>query len=70
MIYGDHSVGGIDFESFHSDKSQTSEYVPFLIFHTEENLASIQATRNMPIALDGRLSLLDMITYLKGQIQK
>ena len=44
------------------------EFVPCFIYNTDEDLGAQQRTRGQAVATDGTLTLLDITTYLRGQV--
>ena len=72
MIYADHPTeGGIgDFEPAR-DRSGAREFIPCFIYDSDEDLSKVQKTRKKnSIAFDGSLNLVDMINYVRGQINR
>lgn len=65
VLYGDHEsrAGYLD-----RPGGDRSELVPFLIYRKGENLARRQRTHDSGLALSGRLTQLDLVTYLRRQI--
>jgi phosphoglycerol transferase MdoB-like AlkP superfamily enzyme len=68
VIYGDHAAG-VDWNDYHSDRDTRRDYVPCFIYKQGSNLGAQQRTRGERIALDGSLTLLDLVAYLRAQIQ-
>jgi len=68
VMYGDHTPS-LKSDEYSSDVVQGKEYVGCLIFTKGRNLAESQLTREMPIALDGTLNLLDVMSYLRYSIE-
>jgi hypothetical protein len=71
MLYGDQAADQ-DIGDFHADRDPATraEYTPCLIFKKGTDFSKLQRTRNLPIAFSGELSLLDLIWYFRGQIEK
>lgn len=69
MIYADHptEVGSRDFKPA---RKGPIEYIPCFIHDTRENLADLQKTRHDPLVASGELHLLDVVTYLRGQVER
>lgn len=67
IIYGDHTVG-VKYGDFVPDRHGANDYVPCFIHLTGGNLALRQKTRDLSLARDGRLSLLDVATYLRRRL--
>jgi hypothetical protein len=53
---------------FHPHWDGLHEFVPCFIFNTDEDLGAQQRTRGQPIATDGTLTLLDITSFLRGQV--
>jgi phosphoglycerol transferase MdoB-like AlkP superfamily enzyme len=70
VIYADHPTE--DFAQFKCDRDlgRELEYVPCLIYDSDQDLAKLQKTRRNPISTDGTLNLLDVINYVRGQVQR
>ena len=68
VIYSDHSADPAMAPEFKPHWDGQEEFVPCFIYNTDENLGSQQRTRGQPIALDGSLTLLDITSFLRGQV--
>jgi hypothetical protein len=69
LMYGDHTASIIS-SQFRSDVVNGNEYVACLIYQKGADLASLQKTRDLPMAQDGSLNLLDIMSYLRLSIEK
>ena len=69
VMYGDHTAS-LDSREFKSDVVEGKEYVCCLIYTKGTNLAVHQQTRDLPVATDGSLNLLDIMSYLRHSIEK
>ncbi len=71
MIYADHPTeqGSTD-GSFTPDRTDGREYIPCFIYDTDRELSKLQKTRKSAIRKDGTLNLIDMINYLRGQVNR
>lgn len=71
MLYGDQAADQ-DIGDFHADRSQKkpAEYTPCLIFKKGDDFSKLQKTRDLPIAFNGDLSLIDLVWYFRGQMDK
>jgi phosphoglycerol transferase MdoB-like AlkP superfamily enzyme len=67
VLYGDHTAG-IHSDEFNSDDAQGRERVGCLIYQVGGDLGAQQKTRNAPIATDGSLNLLDVMSYLRQSV--
>jgi phosphoglycerol transferase MdoB-like AlkP superfamily enzyme len=67
VMYGDHTTS-MDAPEFKSDVVAGKEYVACLIYQKGSNLAEFQKTREQPVATDGSLNLLDVMSYLRQSI--
>jgi hypothetical protein len=70
MLYADHPTeqGSTDGD-FTPDRSDGREFIPCFIYDTDRDLSKLQKTRKNPIRRDGNLNLVDMINYLRGQVE-
>lgn len=68
VIYSDHSADPAVGPEFKPHWEGQQEFVPCFIYNTDEDLGSQQRTRAGSIATDGTLTLLDITTFLRGQI--
>ncbi len=65
IIYGDHGSGVNDSDyDYKNQKYEGVGMVPFLIHQVGADLSSLQRTRELPLAMSGELTLLDMMTYV------
>jgi phosphoglycerol transferase MdoB-like AlkP superfamily enzyme len=70
VLYADHAMERGD-QRFQPDKAgQGIEHIPCFIYDTDEDLSKRQKTRNQPIAKNGDLNLVDVINYVRGQVEK
>ena len=67
VLYGDHTTS-MHTEIFSSDVVDGKEYVGCLIYQKGGDLSALQQTRQLPIATDGTLNLLDVMNYLRHSI--
>ncbi len=68
VIYSDHSADPAMAPEFTPHWDGLQEFVPCFIFNTDEDLGAQQRTRGQPIATDGTLTLLDITSFLRGQV--
>ncbi|HEY2762207.1 MAG TPA: sulfatase-like hydrolase/transferase, partial [Pirellulales bacterium] len=68
VIYSDHSADPALAPEFKPHWDGLQEFVPCFIFNTDEDLGAQQRTRGRSIATDGTLTLLDIATFLRGQV--
>jgi hypothetical protein len=68
VIYSDHSADPAMAPEFKPHWDGLQEFVPCFIYNTDEDLGAQQRTRGQPIATDGTLTLLDITTFLRGQV--
>ncbi len=70
MLYADHPSE--DFAGFDSDRdtSRGLEFIPCMIFDTDRDLSRVQETRGDPISTDGSLNLVDVVNYLRAQVER
>jgi glucan phosphoethanolaminetransferase (alkaline phosphatase superfamily) len=68
VIYSDHSADPAVAPEFKPHWDGQQEFVPCFIYNTDEDLGAQQRTRGQPIATDGTLTLLDITTFLRGQV--
>jgi len=68
VIYSDHSADPAVGPEFKPHWDGQQEFVPCFIYNTDEDLGAQQRTRGQPIAADGTLTLLDITTFLRGQV--
>jgi glucan phosphoethanolaminetransferase (alkaline phosphatase superfamily) len=70
MIYADHPTQS--FAGFTSDRAldRALEYIPCLIYDSDQDLSKLQKTRDDPRATDGSWNLLDVANYLRTQIKR
>lgn len=67
VMYGDHTAS-LTSELFSSDIVQGEEYVGCLIYQKGADLSKSQRTRNKPIAREGTLNILDILSYLRRSV--
>ncbi len=71
MIYADHPTeeGEGDFKA---DRGLERQFIPCFIYDSdpEHDLSKLQKTRNDPKATDGAWNLVDVINYLRGQVER
>lgn len=70
MLYADHPTeqGGAEGD-FTPDRSDGREYIPVFLYDTDQDLSKLQKTRKSSLRRDGSLNLVDMINYLRGQVE-
>lgn len=68
VIYGDHPTE-LGEDDFAPDRTGAREYVPVFIYDTSRDLAKLQKTRDDPMSTNGELNLVDIITYLRHQVE-
>ena len=68
VLYGDHTTS-MQADEFHSDVADGKEYVGCLLYEQGSDLASAQQTRSQPIATEGSLNLLDVMSYLRHCVE-
>jgi phosphoglycerol transferase MdoB-like AlkP superfamily enzyme len=70
VIYADHPTE--DFDGFVADRDvgRELEFIPCLIYDTDQDLSKVQKTRNQSISTDGSMNLVDVISYLRRQIER
>lgn len=70
FLYADHPTEvGTGFDS-DRDAQSGEEYVPCLIYDTDQDLSELQRTRSDPRATDGTWHLVDVVNYVRGQIKR
>jgi glucan phosphoethanolaminetransferase (alkaline phosphatase superfamily) len=67
VLYGDHTAS-MHTEIFNSDIVDGKEYVGCLIYQKGRDLSAWQQTRQLLVATDGALNLLDVMNYLRHSI--
>lgn len=67
VIYGDHT-SQVDFPGYEPGVERRREFVPLYIHQTGENLAEVQATRNLPLARTGDVTFIDVSAFLRARI--
>jgi len=72
MIYADHPTeeGDATFRPDRDGHGGGREYIPCFIYDTDQDLSKLQKTSHNPITQDGTLNLVDMINYLRGQVER
>jgi glucan phosphoethanolaminetransferase (alkaline phosphatase superfamily) len=68
LIYSDHPADPAVSPGFIPDCQGRRECVPCLIFDTESDLGALQRSREQGISNDGRLTLLDISSFLRAQV--
>jgi hypothetical protein len=70
FLYSDHPTE--DFENFPSDRdtSRGLEFIPCLIYDSDQNLSQLQKTRDDARSTDGSLNLVDVVNYLRNQVKR
>ena len=68
VIYSDHPADPATAPDFRPDTEGSREFVPCLIYDTDSDLGEMQRTRDLPLASDGSLTLLDISSFLRSQI--
>lgn len=69
VIYADHPTEEGN-DSFQPDRDGAREYIPCLIYDTDQDLSKVQKTRQQPIATDGTLNLVDVVNFVRGQVAR
>ena len=67
ILYGDHTTS-MRSEIFNSDVVDGKEYVDCLIYQKGRDLSALQQTRQLSVATNGSLNLLDVMNYLRHSI--
>ena len=67
VLYGDHTTS-MHTEIFNSDNADGKEYVGCLIYQKGRDLSALQQTRQLPVATNGSLNVLDVLNYLRHSI--
>ncbi len=67
VLYGDHTTS-MHTELFNADNVDGKEYVGCVIYQQGVDLSARQQTRDLPVATDGSLNLLDVMNYLRHSI--
>jgi phosphoglycerol transferase MdoB-like AlkP superfamily enzyme len=70
VIYADHPTEYLDGFACDRDQGENGQYIPCLIYDSEQDLSKLQKTRNDPRSTDGSWNLLDVVSYLRKQIQR
>jgi phosphoglycerol transferase MdoB-like AlkP superfamily enzyme len=68
VIYSDHPTEPLD--GFDCDRHANGQFIPCLIYDSEQDLSKVQKTRDDPRSTDGTWSLLDVVNYLRTQIKR
>jgi hypothetical protein len=55
-------------EIFNSDNADGKDYVGCLIYQKGRDLSALQQTRQLPVATNGSLNVLDVLNYLRHSI--
>lgn len=69
VIYADHPTEEGN-DSFQPDRDGAREYIPVLIYDTDQDLSKLQKTRSQPISTDGTLNLVDVVNFIRGQVAR
>ncbi len=69
VVYGDHTPA-LSSPEYRSDVVNGKDYVLCLIYQKGADLAAKQETRDLAIATNGTLNLLDVMSYLRSSIEK
>jgi glucan phosphoethanolaminetransferase (alkaline phosphatase superfamily) len=72
LMYADHPTEEMEFREmdFRPDRVGGREFVPCMIYDTDQDLSKLQKTRSQAISTDGTLNLVDVINYLRGQVAR
>jgi hypothetical protein len=70
LLYSDHPTEDFDGYVCDRDTSRGLEFIPCLIYDTDQNLAELQKTRSEAMSTDGSLNLVDVINYLRNQVKR
>lgn len=65
VLYGDH-VSQVDHPGYDPGIDGRREFVPLYIHNVGDDLSAAQATRQQPIATEGRLNFVDVSAYLRA----
>jgi hypothetical protein len=69
VIYADHPTeeGG---RGFSPDRAGGREFIPCFIYDSDRDLSKLQQTRKLPAAHDGTLNLVDVINFVRHQVER
>jgi phosphoglycerol transferase MdoB-like AlkP superfamily enzyme len=70
VIYADHPTEYLDGFVCDRDLGENGQYIPCLIYDSEQDLSKVQKTRDDPRSTDGTWNLLDVVSYLRKQIKR
>jgi len=69
VIYADHPTEEGD-SGFSPDRAGGREFIPCFIYDSDEDLSKLQKTRKLAAARDGTLNLVDVINYVRHQVER
>lgn len=69
VIYADHPTEAATGFNHDCDPQTGEEYVPVIIYDTDQDLSQVQKTRSDPRSTDGTWHLVDVVNYLRTQIK-
>lgn len=70
LLYADHPTEDLDGFVCDRDLQTSKQYVPCLIYDSEQDLSKVQKTRDDPRSTDGTWNQLDVISYVRKQIKR
>ena len=70
FLYSDHPTELFDGYTSDRDIRRGLEFIPCLIYDSDQNLRTLQRTRNDAISTDGSLNLVDVANYLRNQVKR
>jgi phosphoglycerol transferase MdoB-like AlkP superfamily enzyme len=70
VIYADHPTEAFRGFACDRDLDRHMEFVPCFIYDSDRQLSKLQKTRDDPRSTDGTWNLLDVASYLRGQIRR
>jgi hypothetical protein len=70
VLYADHPTDPSMGFPADRDAQSGEEYVPWMIYDTDQDLSQLQTTRNDPRSTDGTWHFVDMVNYVRGQIKR
>ncbi|HTM52905.1 MAG TPA: LTA synthase family protein [Pirellulales bacterium] len=69
VIYADHPTEEGD-SDFSPDRANGREFIPCFIYDSDDDLSKLQKTRKLAAARDGTLNLVDVINYVRHQVER
>jgi hypothetical protein len=70
FLYSDHPTEEFDGYVSDRDTSRGMEFIPCLIYDSDQNLSKLQKTRDDRRSKDGSLNLVDVVNYLRNQVKR